>query len=199
MKSRVEHTNKSPSNKLKFKIMKNGKMEKWKNLKNEERSLIWRTKSLYQLIFFSTPHFPRNLHTRSLPPLSLPFSPISIQIPSDLLHSPHTFPLFPPISGMTFLRPFLFYSSLRWMTFHSWGFPRWPSFDAFLRFLVLLILWSMLLEIHSIPSSSMYPTLRVGDRILVETVIFFKLGFVFICRIMCLIFFFFKFQTSTRF
>ncbi|KGN47696.1 chloroplast processing peptidase [Cucumis sativus] len=70
---------------------------------------------------------------------------------------------------MTFLRPFLFYSSLRWMTFHSWGFPRWPSFDAFLRFLVLLILWSMLLEIHSIPSSSMYPTLRVGDRILVET------------------------------
>uniref|UniRef100_A0A9I9CYW1 Uncharacterized protein n=1 Tax=Cucumis melo TaxID=3656 RepID=A0A9I9CYW1_CUCME len=47
--------------------------------------------------FSPLPHFPRNLHTKSLPPLSLPFSPISILIPLHLLHSPHflyTFPLF---------------------------------------------------------------------------------------------------------
>ncbi|XP_022141360.1 chloroplast processing peptidase-like isoform X2 [Momordica charantia] len=70
--------------------------------------------------------------------------------------------------SLLFLRPFILYSSLRWMTCQSWGFPRWPGFDGLFRFLVVLILWSMLLEIHYIPSSSMYPTLRVGDRILVE-------------------------------
>ena len=64
----------------------------------------------------------------------------------------------------------MLYSTLRWMTCLSWGFPRWPGFDGLLRCLVVLILWSMYLEIHFIPSSSMYPTLRIGDRILVEKV-----------------------------
>ncbi|XP_022954017.1 chloroplast processing peptidase-like isoform X1 [Cucurbita pepo subsp. pepo] len=74
---------------------------------------------------------------------------------------------------MSFLRPFMLYSTLRWMTCLSWGFPRWPGFDGLLRCLVVLILWSMYLEIHFIPSSSMYPTLRIGDRILVEKVSYY--------------------------
>ncbi|KAG7016470.1 Chloroplast processing peptidase, partial [Cucurbita argyrosperma subsp. argyrosperma] len=50
----------------------------------------------------------------------------------------------------------------------SWGFPKWVIFDGLLTFLVALILWSMLLEIQCIPSSSMCPALRIGDRMLVE-------------------------------
>ncbi|XP_015885644.1 chloroplast processing peptidase isoform X2 [Ziziphus jujuba] len=75
---------------------------------------------------------------------------------------------------MSFLRPsalsqlLITYTSLQWMPCQSWGFFRWPGFDGFLRLLVMFLLWTMLSEIRFIPSSSMYPTLRVGDRIIVE-------------------------------
>ncbi|KAM7256973.1 hypothetical protein ACFE04_012714 [Oxalis oulophora] len=45
---------------------------------------------------------------------------------------------------------------------------RWPGFDGLLRYLVILLLWSTFSEIHFIPSSSMYPTLRVADRVIIE-------------------------------
>ncbi|KAL6570352.1 hypothetical protein OROMI_014866 [Orobanche minor] len=74
---------------------------------------------------------------------------------------------------MSFLRPsamspFLLTLSLKWMPCQSLGFLRWPGFDGFLRLIVLVLLWSMFSEIRFIPSSSMYPTLRVGDRVIVE-------------------------------
>ncbi|XP_040997593.1 chloroplast processing peptidase-like [Juglans microcarpa x Juglans regia] len=75
---------------------------------------------------------------------------------------------------MSFLRPSALYQfliaspSLRWMPCQSWGFLRWPGLDGFLRLLVVVLLWSTFSEIRHIPSSSMYPTLRVGDRIIVE-------------------------------
>ncbi|XP_062160194.1 chloroplast processing peptidase-like isoform X2 [Alnus glutinosa] len=80
---------------------------------------------------------------------------------------------------MSFLRPsalyelLITYSSLRWMPCQSWGFLRWPGLEGFMRLLVVVLLWSMLSEIRHIPSSSMYPTLRVGDRIIVEKASFY--------------------------
>ncbi|XP_057973107.1 chloroplast processing peptidase-like isoform X4 [Malania oleifera] len=75
---------------------------------------------------------------------------------------------------MSFLRPsalyqfLIAYPALRWMPCHSWAFLRWPGLDGFLRLFVVVLLWSMCSEIRFIPSSSMYPTLRIGDRIIVE-------------------------------
>ncbi|KAL2339744.1 hypothetical protein Fmac_007684 [Flemingia macrophylla] len=60
------------------------------------------------------------------------------------------------------------YPALRWMPCQSWGFLRWPGLDGFFRLFVVALLWSTFSELRYIPSSSMYPTLRVGDRILVE-------------------------------
>ena len=80
------------------------------------------------------------------------------------------------ISTMSFLRPsalyqlLITYTTMRWMPCQSWGFLRWPGLDGFMRLLVMFLLWSMFSEIRFIPSASMYPTLRVGDRIIVEKV-----------------------------
>ncbi|ONI34629.1 hypothetical protein PRUPE_1G491400 [Prunus persica] len=75
---------------------------------------------------------------------------------------------------MSFLRPsalhqcFIAFPSLRWMPCQSWEFLRWPGLDGLLRLLVVVLLWTTFSEIRFIPSSSMYPTLRVGDRVVVE-------------------------------
>ncbi|XP_052201827.1 chloroplast processing peptidase-like isoform X8 [Diospyros lotus] len=77
---------------------------------------------------------------------------------------------------MSFLRPsapyqfLVAYQSVRWMPCQSWAFLRWPNLDAVLRLLVIVLLWSMFAEIRFIPSSSMYPTLGVGDRVFIERV-----------------------------
>ncbi|KAK0575713.1 hypothetical protein LWI29_005710 [Acer saccharum] len=75
---------------------------------------------------------------------------------------------------MSFLRPSALYNllftslSLRWMPCQSLAFLRWPGLDGFFRLFVAFLLWSTFSEIRFIPSSSMYPTLRVGDRIIIE-------------------------------
>lgn len=78
--------------------------------------------------------------------------------------------------AMSFLRPSALHQflitclSVRWMPCESWGFLRWPGLDGSLKILIGLLLWSTFSEIRFIPSSSMYPTLRIGDRIIVEKV-----------------------------
>ncbi|KAE8694254.1 Plastidic type i signal peptidase 1 isoform 2 [Hibiscus syriacus] len=62
------------------------------------------------------------------------------------------------------------FPSLKWMPCQSWGFLRWPGIGGFFRFLVIALLWTTFSEIHFILSSSMYPTLHVGDQIIVEKV-----------------------------
>ncbi|GMY06681.1 chloroplast processing peptidase-like [Fagus crenata] len=76
---------------------------------------------------------------------------------------------------MSFLRPSALYASFlvtfasfRWMPCQSWGFLRWPGLEGFLRLLVMVLLWSMFSEIRCITSSSMFPTLRVHDRVIIE-------------------------------
>ncbi|XXG87071.1 hypothetical protein AAC387_Pa11g1853 [Persea americana] len=56
-------------------------------------------------------------------------------------------------------------STLRW----------WPSREALKRFLVMAFVWSFLIfvEIRFIQSSSMYPALCVGDRIIAEKVSYY--------------------------
>lgn len=78
---------------------------------------------------------------------------------------------------MSFLRPSALYASFlvtfasfRWMPCQSWGFLGWPGLEGFLRLLVMVLLWSMFSEIRCITSSSMFPTLRVHDRVIIEKV-----------------------------
>ncbi|KAK2969427.1 hypothetical protein RJ640_011797 [Escallonia rubra] len=80
---------------------------------------------------------------------------------------------------MSFLRPsalyqfLITYQSLRWMPCQSWAFLRWPSVEGILRLLVVALLWAMFAEIRYISSSSMYPTLHVRDRIVVQRASYF--------------------------
>lgn len=62
-------------------------------------------------------------------------------------------------------------STLRW----------WPSREALKRFLVMAFVWSFLIfvEIRCIQSSSMYPALCVGDRIIAEKVVLLMPRFMF--------------------
>ncbi|KAJ8762947.1 hypothetical protein K2173_023076 [Erythroxylum novogranatense] len=66
---------------------------------------------------------------------------------------------------LQFLTTFI---SVQWMPCQSWGFLRWPGFDGFMKLFVLALLWSTFSEIRYITSSSMSPTIGVGDRVLIE-------------------------------
>ncbi|MQL71118.1 hypothetical protein Taro_003476 [Colocasia esculenta] len=56
----------------------------------------------------------------------------------------------------------------------SWGFLNWwPSIDAIKLFLALLLISAMFAEIRCVVSSSMCPTLRAGDRVLVDKVSYY--------------------------
>lgn len=77
---------------------------------------------------------------------------------------------------MSFLRPSALYqllitlNSLKWMPCMFFGYP---NFQGIIRLVIMFLLWSTLTEMCHISSSSMSPTLRVGDRIFVEKVSYF--------------------------
>ncbi|XP_017229991.1 chloroplast processing peptidase-like isoform X2 [Daucus carota subsp. sativus] len=77
---------------------------------------------------------------------------------------------------MSFLRPSALYqllitfNSLKWMPCMFFGYP---NFQGIIRLVIMFLLWSTFTEMCHISSSSMSPTLRVGDRIFVEKASYF--------------------------
>ncbi|KAK4791006.1 hypothetical protein SAY86_031419 [Trapa natans] len=72
------------------------------------------------------------------------------------------------LKSSTFNQPSAVCSSPKWRPCQSWDFLLSTGLVRILRLIVLGLLWSTFSEMLSIPSSSMYPTLRIGDRIIVE-------------------------------
>ncbi|GMY06682.1 chloroplast processing peptidase [Fagus crenata] len=72
---------------------------------------------------------------------------------------------------MGFLRPStlfmlpITYAWFRWLPCQSWGFLQWPGLKEFLLFLLVSITFS---NFSYVPSSSMNPTIRLGDWIIIQ-------------------------------
>ncbi|GMY06689.1 chloroplast processing peptidase [Fagus crenata] len=72
---------------------------------------------------------------------------------------------------MGFLRPStlfmlpITYAWFRWLPCQSWGFLQWPGLKEFLLFLLVSITFS---NFSYVPSSSMKPTIRLGDWIIIQ-------------------------------
>ena len=81
---------------------------------------------------------------------------------------------------MGFLRPAtlfmlpITYAWFRWLPCQSWGFLQWPGLKEFLLFLLVSITFS---NFSYVPSSSMKPTIRLGDWIIIQRVKVFTLFF----------------------